>query len=121
MAEVDASAAERACAVVRRYLADALFGGDEQALRSTVADGALQERAWLFWAAFSERELVDLDELFANADGTRVACHFSGSLVQIGPWITAAPSPNGRLTTMECTAIYVLNDARITNFRETWR
>jgi hypothetical protein len=112
---------EAACEVVRRYLTDALFGGDEHALVATVADGTLQERAWLFWAAFSERSLDEVDVLFADATGELVACHLTGSAVQVGPWMTASSLPSGGPVTLECTAIYTLVDGRIANFQETWR
>jgi len=115
-------AAARSCALVQRYLTDALFGGDERVLAETVADPVLQERAWLFWAAYTDRGLDDLDILFADADGTHVACHFTANLVQIGPWITSAVAPDaGRLTMLECTAIYTIELGKITNYRETWR
>ena len=116
------STAEHSCAVVRRYLTEALFGGDERALRDTVADPVLQERVWMFWAAFAERNLDTVDVLFANADGTRVACHLSANMIQVAPWITAASSgPDGRPALVECTGTYVIADSKITNFRETWR
>jgi len=117
----DPEAAERGCAVVRRYVVDALFGGDESVLTETVADPVLQERAWLFWAAFSDRSLDEIDVLFANADGSRVACHLAGNMIQEGPWITAASATVGGLVMIECTGTYVVDDGRITNFRETWR
>jgi hypothetical protein len=117
----DPEAAERGREVVRRYVTDALFGGDERALRDTVADPVLVERAWLFWAAFSERSLHEVDELFANADGSRVACHLTGNMIQEGPWITAAAPSAGGLVMIECTGIYAVADGKITNFRETWR
>src|SRR5690242_18330581 len=121
-AVADPEAIERACALVRRYLNDALFGGDEQVLADTVADPVLQERAWLFWAAFTDRSIDDVDVLFGNADGSRVACYLSASAVQIGPWITSASVPaGGRMAMLECTAIYTVSGGRITNFRETWR
>ncbi len=116
------SMTDQACAIVRRYVEDALFGGDERALRETVADESLQERAWLFWAAFSERHLYGVDVIFASAEGDRVACHFTGSLVQVGPWVTAAmPAAGGGFVAAECTAIYMLSEGRIANYRETWR
>jgi len=117
----DPETAERSCDVVRRYLTDALFGGDERVLRETVADPVLQERAWLFWAAFSERSLDEIDVLFANADGSRVACHLTGNMIQEGPWITPAPAAAGGLVMIECTGTYVLDDGKIANFRESWR
>ena len=113
--------AERSCEVVRRYVADALFGGDESALRETVADPVLQERAWLFWAAFSERSLDEIDVLFSSADGSRVACHLTANMIQEGPWITAASTMAGGFVMIECTGTYVVGDGKITNFRETWR
>ena len=116
------SLTERACAVVRRYVTDALFGADELALRETVADEALAERAWLFWAAFTERELQGIDVIFADAGADRVACHFTGSLVQVGPWVTSPmPVAGGGFVAAECTAIYMVSGDRIVNFRETWR
>lgn len=118
---IDVDTAARSCAVVRRYVIDALFGGDERVLRETVSDSELQERAWLFWAAFTDRALDDLDVLFASADGSRVACHLSANMVQIGPWITSTAPPSDRLTLVECTGIYVISDGRISNFWETWR
>ena len=114
-------AAERSCAVVRRYLTEALFGGDERALRETVADPMLQERAWLFWAAFTDRTLDHVEVLFANADGSRVACHLTGNMIQVGPWLSVGVDPDGRPTRLECTGTYVMIDGRIANFRETWR
>jgi hypothetical protein len=114
-------AGERSCGAVRRYLTEALFGGDEQALRETVAEPVLQERAWLFWAAFTDRALDDVEVLFANADGTRVACHFIGNMIQVAPWLTAGTDADGRPTRVECTGTYVLHDGKIVNFRETWR
>jgi limonene-1,2-epoxide hydrolase len=117
----DPEAAERSCDIVRRYVTDALFGGDERVLRETVADPMLQERAWLFWAAFNERSLDEIDVLFANADGSRVACHLAGNMIQEGPWITSAPAAAGGLVMIECTGTYVVDDGKITNFRETWR
>jgi hypothetical protein len=123
MTEVSSgSLTERACAVVRRYVTDALFEADERALRETVADGSLQERAWMFWAAFADRQLDDLDVIFANAEGDRVACHFTGSLVQVGPWVTdPMPAAGGGFVAAECTGIYMIADDKIVNFRETWR
>jgi hypothetical protein len=114
-------AAAHACEIVRRYLTDALFGGSERALRETVADPELAERAWLFWAAFSDRDLNEIDVLFANADGSRVACHLSGTGIQEGPWITSATPAGGRLVAIECTGTYVVAADRIINCRETWR
>jgi hypothetical protein len=119
---VDGSLTGRACAVVRRYVTDALFGADELALRETVADEALAERAWMFWAAFNERDLQGIDVIFADAEGGRVACHFTGSLVQVGPWVTPlTPVADGGTMAAECTAIYTITADRIVNFHETWR
>jgi hypothetical protein len=114
-------AARRACEVVRRYLTEALFGGDERALRETVADSELAERAWLFWAAFTDRELSGPDVLFANATGTQVAAHLSATAVQIGQWITTTSPDENVPVTLECTATFILAGDRITGFRETWR
>ena len=114
-------AAERSCEFVRRYLTDALFGGSERALLDTVSDPELTERAWLFWAAFPERGLDAIDVLFATADGSRVACHLTGTVVQEGPWITSTESEGGGAVTIECTATFVLSANKISNFRETWR
>jgi hypothetical protein len=118
---IDPQAAARGCEVVRRYLTEALFGGDERALRDTVADDELCERAWLFWAAFTDRALDEVDVLFANADGSRVACHLTATMVQQGPWITSATLTAGRLVKIECTGVYALDNSKIINFRETWR
>jgi len=116
------STAEHSCGVVRRYLTEALFGGDERALRETVGDPVLQERVWMFWAAFSERSLADIEVLFANGDGTRVACHISGNMIQVGPWVnTPSTELNGRPAAVECTGVYVVAEGKIANFRETWR
>lgn len=112
--------AERSCEVVRRYLTQALFGGGERALTETVTDPELSERAWLFWAAFPERELDEIDVLFANADGTRVACHLRATVVQTGPWITPTASEGGSPAAIECTATYLIAADRIANFHETW-
>jgi hypothetical protein len=115
-------AAEHSRELVRRYLTDAFFGADERVLAETVADPVLQERAWLFWAAYTDRILDEVDVLFANADGSRVACHLTADVVQIGSWITSAiPPDTGRLTRLECTAIYFIADGKIVNFYETWR
>lgn len=107
--------------IVRRYLTEALFGGSERALLDTVSDPQLSERAWLFWAAFGERTLDEIDVLFGNEDGTRVACHLSATVVQEGPWILATASEDGVPATIECTSTFVLTDGRISSFRETWR
>ena len=113
-------AAAHSCEIVRRYLTEALFGGSERALRETVADPQLAERAWLFWTVFSDRDLDEVDVLFANVDGTRVAGHLSGSGIQEGPWISSGAPAGGRLVAIECTGTYVVADDRIVNFRETW-
>jgi hypothetical protein len=111
-----------ACEVVRRYLSEALFGGDERVLRETVADAQLAEQAWLFWAAFAERDLAGIDPLFADAAGAHVAAHLSATAVQVGPWITTTTRLDRDLpVNLECTGIYVLGEGRITGFRETWR
>jgi limonene-1,2-epoxide hydrolase len=117
----DSNPVARSCETVRRYVSDALFGGDERALRETVADSDLMERAWLFWAAFTDRALDDIDVLFASADGSRVACHLTGTMVQEGQWITSASAAGGRLVKIECTGVYMVDDDKIINFRETWR
>jgi hypothetical protein len=114
-------AAARSCEVVRRYVTEALFGGDERALVQTVADPELSERAWLFWAAFTDRSLDEIDVLFANADGSRAACHLTGTMVQEGPWITSTTPDAATPVVVECTGTYVISDGRIVNFRETWR
>jgi hypothetical protein len=115
--------AERSCEIVRRYVTEALFGGGERALLETVSDPELSERAWLFWAAFPERGLDEIDVLFATADGSRVACHLTGTAVQDGPWIAAiaVASDDGAPATIECTGTYVISANKITSFRETWR
>jgi hypothetical protein len=118
---LDPGAVTGACDVVRRYLTEALFGGDERALGETVADPELAERAWLFWAAFPERSIDEIDMLFADAAGSRVACHFTGTMVQEGPWINSTPQGVGGTVIIGCTAIYVVTSGRITNHRETWR
>jgi hypothetical protein len=118
--------ARDACAVVRRYLTDAMFGGDEVALRETVADAELGERAWLFWAAFAARSLSAIDVLFADATGSWVAAHVTGTAVQVRPWVGAgmgAPEVadgEGDLGTLECTGTYQVAGGRIVAFRETW-
>jgi hypothetical protein len=112
---------ERSCEIVRRYVTEALFGGGERALLETVADPQLAERAWLFWAAFTDRTLDEIDVLFANADGSRVACHLSGTMLQRGPWITSAVPDPDQMIGLECTGTYVISNGRIVNFRETWR
>jgi limonene-1,2-epoxide hydrolase len=112
---------EPSCLIVRRYFTEALFGGGERALLETVGDPELSERAWLFWAAFTDRTLEEIDVLFANADGSWVACHLSGTVVQQGPWITSsAPDPDQSVS-VECTGTYQISDGRIVDFRETWR
>lgn len=123
MPGVQTSTAEQSCLVVRRYLTEALFGGDERALRDTVADPVLQERVWMFWAAFTERSLDDVDVLFANGDGSRVACHLIGNMTQVGPWVNATVTePDGpRPAQVECTGVYMIADGKISNCRETWR
>jgi hypothetical protein len=113
-------AAAHACEIVRRYLTEALFGGSERALRETVADQQLADRAWLFWTAYSDRDLNEVDVLFATVDGTHVAGHLSGTGIQEGPWISSAEPAGGRLVAIECTGTYVVADDRIVNFRETW-
>src|SRR5258708_5263886 len=100
---MSADPAERSCEIVRRYLTEAVFGGGERALLETVADPQLSEQAWLFWAAFPERSLDEIDVLFATADGSRVACHLTGTAVQEGPWITSTDSEDGGPATIECT------------------
>ena len=118
----DREAAARSCQIVRRYLDEALFGGAERALLATIGDPQLAERAWLFWAAFAERSLDEIDVLFANADGSRVACHLTGTAKQVGPWVTSAsPTTTNNMVMIECTGTYVIADGKITNFRETWR
>ena len=113
--------AQASCDVVRRYLTSALFGGDEVALRETVADPQLAERAWLFWAAFTDRQLAAIDVLFADADGTRVAAHLRATAIQTGAWIIANTPDADRPVTLECTGTYTVADGRIAGFRETWR
>ena len=109
------------CEIVRRYLTEALFGGSERALRETVEDPQLVEQAWLFWAAFSERDLDDIDVLFASADGGQVACHFTATMVQEGPWITGSAPTRAEPAIVECTGTYVISGGRIVSCRETWR
>jgi hypothetical protein len=113
--------AERSCGIVRRYLTEAMFGGSERALHETVSDPELSERAWLFWAAFSARTIEKIDVLFANADGSQVACHLTGSAVQDGPWIMSTESEPGVPATLDCIGTYVISAARISAFHETWR
>src|SRR4051812_18339246 len=97
------------CATVRRYLTEALFGGSERALAETVRDPQLAERAWLFWAAFGERTLDEIDVLFANADGTQVAAHLCATVVQEGPWIVSTAAEDGAAATIECTSTFVVD------------
>ena len=113
--------AERSCQIVRRYLTEAVFGGSERALNDTVTDPELSERAWLFWAAFPQRALDDIDVLFANADGSQVGCHFTGTAVQENPWITATAAEPGTPAALECTATYAITAGKISSFHETWR
>src|SRR5258705_13695348 len=88
--------AERSCGIVRRYLTEAMFGGSERALHETVSDPELSERAWLFWAAFSARTIEKIDVLFANADGSQVACHLTVPAVQDCPREMSPVSGPGR-------------------------
>jgi hypothetical protein len=118
----DPETIQASCDTVRRYLEEALFGGDERALRETVADPELSERAWLFWAAFGDRSLDDVDVLFASADGSQVACHLTASAEQRGPWIGEQPLDDAPVPVdLDCTATYVIADNRIASFHETWR
>jgi len=111
-----------ACDIVRRYLAQALFGGDEVALRETVADSQLSEQAWLFWAAFNDRQLADIDVLFSDAAGLRVAAHLTATAIQVGDWITATAPDADLPLTLECTGVYAIGpDGRIASSHETWR
>ena len=112
--------AQQSCEVVRRFLVEAMFGGDERALRETVADPVLQERAWLFWAAFTDRQLDEIDVLFADDRGGWVGCHASGSLRQIGPYLGQLTEADGELAERECTGLYAVADGRIVSAREAW-
>lgn len=116
-----APAAQVSCDVVRRFLAEAVFGGDERALRETVADPVLQERVWLFWAAFTDRQLDDIDVLFADGTGGWVGSHASGSLRQIGPYLDQLTEPDGELSEHDCTGLYRVADGKIVSAREAWR
>jgi hypothetical protein len=114
--------AVHACTVVHRYLTEALLGGDERALRETVADPELAERAWLFWAAFTDRQPAEPQVLFADATGTYAAAHLETSAVQVGPWITGPADQDGAVpVTLECTATFVLAGGCIIASHETWR
>lgn len=114
------SMAERSREVVRRFLVEVIFGGDERALRETVADPVLQERVWLFWAAFTDRALGEIDVLFADAAGRWVGCHASGILRQIGPYLDQLTEADGELAERECTGLYAVADGRIVSARQTW-
>ncbi len=112
---------DAASTVVRRYLTEALLGGDEQALRETVADPELAERAWLFWAAFTDRQPAVPEVLFSDASGTQVAAHLETTAVQVGEWITTTTPDEDGPVALQCTGTYVVTGGRIASFRETWR
>jgi hypothetical protein len=114
-------AADIACELVQRYLRDALFGRSEAALTETVSSEQLIGAVKLFWTAFADCTLTSLDILFANEDGSRVACYLTANVTQVGPWPFVHTAPTGRPTDMDCTATFQLDaDRTIVSFAVTW-
>ena len=101
--------------VVRTYLDAALTGGDLSALDATVSNEDLKQRVKGFWAAFTDR-LIDMDSIIAEGD--YVAAHFSMQTNHVRPFRGIEPT-NERVN-LSCTAMYRLENGKISEYRITW-
>jgi predicted ester cyclase len=101
--------------VVRRYLGEALSGGDSEALEALVAGAELRRHVTSLRRAFPDFA-VKVRVLIADVDW--VGVHLTGGGTHRG--VFQGVPPTGRAWTAGCTALYRVADGRIVDAWVTW-
>lgn len=101
--------------VVRRYLDEALAGGDSNALEALVPGADLRRRVTSLRRAFPD---LAVKVRLLIADGDWVGVHFTGGGTHLG--VFQGVPPTGRAWTAGCTALLRVADGRIVDAWVTW-
>jgi steroid delta-isomerase-like uncharacterized protein len=111
----DPISAIRPAGVVRRYLGEALAGGESSALEDLVSSDDLKRRVMSFRRAFPDLA-VSVRLLIAEDDV--VGVHLTGRGTHRG--LFQGVPPTGRAWTAGCSALYRVEDGRIVDAWVNW-
>jgi predicted ester cyclase len=111
----DPIAATTPADVVRRYLDEALAGGESPALETLVSGADLKRRVTSLRQAFPDLK-VTIRQLIS--DGDMVGVHFTGRGTHLG--VFQGVPPTGRPWTAGCTALYRVEAGRIVDAWVNW-
>jgi len=101
--------------VVRRYLAEALVGGDPRAIDELIATGPFRERVLAFRSAFPDLD-VQVEHLVCEGD--LVSIRATGRATHLGPHQGIPAS--GRTWTAACTGIFRVASGAIVDAWVQW-
>lgn len=101
--------------VVTRYLSEVLGGARPESANELLANGELERRTNSLRSAFPDLE-IEVPVLLA--DGDLVGCHIVGRGTHLGLFQGAPPT--GRTWDARCTAVYRVEEGRITDAWVTW-